>query len=162
MLVHSISGRKTMQMLKMYMRSLAATVVMLTSGAAIAGPDGPLFRHAADFFKFDGTEFGTTVTANANPAIADGALFYDRTVVLPSSSNVLYVTLFTTSDQHGAAALWLSCRYTIGGVVTLCRSGPTGIDEAPAGWVAVNKVPSVVGTTNNNCNDGGGGPGDLS
>jgi hypothetical protein len=149
-----------MQMLRMHMCSLAATVVMLTSGAAIAGPDGPLFRHAADFFKFDGTEFTTAVTANANPAIADGALFYDRTVVLPSSSNVLYVTLFTTGDTHGGAALWLSCRYTIGGVVNLCRSGPVGIDEAPNGWVAVKKLPVPVdGATN--CNDGGGGPADC-
>ena len=151
-----------MYVLKTHKLLLAAAAVMFASGGAIAA-DGPLFRHSADFFKFDGTEFATVVTADANPAIADGALFYDRTVLLPSSSNVLYVTLFTTGDTHGGAALWLSCRYSIGAVINLCRSssppGP-GIDEAPNGWVAVKKLPVPVdGATN--CNDGGGGPADC-
>ena len=148
-----------------YALPLAALMasVALASGGAIAA-DGPLIRHSADFFKFDGTEFTTTATADANPAIADGALFYDRTVLLPSSSNVLYVTLFTTGDTHGGAALWLSCRYSIGAAQpNLCRSNSPpggGIDEAPNGWVAVKKLPVPVdGATN--CNDGGGGAADC-
>ena len=40
------------------------------------------------------------------------------------------------------------------------RSGPSGIDEAPNGWVAVKKLPVPVdGATNRN--DGGGGPADC-
>jgi len=150
-----------MSMLKAHMLSLAAAAVMFTSGAAIAA-DGPLFRHAADFFKFDGSEFATTVTANPNPAIADGALFYVRGFKPAANANVVYVTLFATGDEHGGAGLWLSCRWIAGGVISKCRNDPAGgIDGAPSGWIGVHKVPSVVGTTNNNCNDGGGGPGDC-
>jgi len=147
-----------------YALPLAALMasVALASGGAIAA-DGPLFRHAAEFFKFDGTEFGTSISVDTTTG-ADGALFYLKSVSLPSSSNTLYVTLFATGDEHGAAGLWLTCRYSFPGPGPgiPCRpSTQPAVDEAPAGWIALHKVPSVVGTTNNNCNDGGGGPGDC-
>jgi len=145
-----------MHTLKTHKLLLAAAVVMFTGGAAMA--DGPLIRHAADFFKFDGTEFGTSLTAGGG--VDDGALFYSKTVALPVGANVAYLTLYATGDEHGGAGLWLKCRYNVGPGYTLCRTGPGGIDTAPSGWIALHKVPVAVDGAAN-CNDGGGGAGDC-
>lgn len=150
---------------------LLASAVCLVSGGA-AAVDGPLFRHAADYFKFDRTEFVTTITA-ANTAtlpttLPDGALFYRKTVMVPAFSNVLFVSFFTTGDAHGGAKDLFSCRLRIGGPsapLKFCRPTTppippgTGVDTAPNGWITLLHVPRSSTTTN--CNDGGGGTGDC-
>ncbi len=147
------------------MRTSELSKILLTSAAVVlisagAKADGPIIRHAADFFRFNGTEFTTTTTAVAFPGTPDGALFYTKTVLVPSDSNVLFVSIFATGDAHGGAADWLSCR--INGA--LCRPATTtGVDGAPAGWITLVKIPTDGGPSPvlNNCNDGGGGTADC-
>jgi len=141
--------------------------------------DSSIFRLAADFFKFDGTEFTTTTTAVAGPSIfvpgtLDGALFYTKKVSVPKGSNTLYVSIYATGDTHFGAAEWLSCRaapQASPGIAPFCRpsADPTAIDQAPSGWISLLKLPQDVQTPNgaNNCNasgvggDGGGGSADC-
>jgi hypothetical protein len=133
----------------------SATVVLISAGAKA---DGPIIRHAADFFKFNGTEFTTTITAATFPGPPDGALFYAKTVLVPSDSNVLFVSIYATGDAHGGAADWFSCR--INGA--LCRPQSSGgIDKAPGGWITLVKIPTDASGALNNCNDGGGGTADC-
>jgi hypothetical protein len=116
-------------------------------------------------FTPSGTEFSTDVTAVNGPDIftpgdPDGALFFRKKVTVPERSNTLYISLYTTGDVHGGAALWLSCR--VDG--RFCRPSAAGaVDQAPSGWIALLKLPQDVqdpeGT--NNCNDGGGGTADC-
>lgn len=134
---------------------LTTTAVVLISAGAKA--DGPVIRHSADFFKFDGTEFTTTITASPTGS-PDGALFYRKSVLVPSDSNVIFVTLYATGDAHGGAADWFSCRLN----GAFCRPATTtGIDKAPKGWIALVKIPTDASGALNNCNDGGGGTADC-
>lgn len=140
-----------------------ATCLSVSPGAR--AQDSPIFRHSADFFKFDGSEFTTATTAvngvtTTVPGNPDGALFYRKRVLVPSISNVLYVSIYTTGDTHNGAALWLSCRVN----KAFCRPGTVvAVDEAPSGWINVKKLPQDVQTPlgQNNCNDGGGGSADC-
>jgi hypothetical protein len=86
--------------------SLVTAVALATclSASPRANADGPIFRHAADFFQFGGGEFAPTTAAEVAPSSPvpgnpDGALFYRKTVAV-GPSNTLYVSLYTTSDQH--------------------------------------------------------------
>ena len=62
----------------------------------------PLWYSSARFMS--GTSFARLarleVTANPNPAIADGAVFYVRGFKPAANANVVYVTLFATGDEH--------------------------------------------------------------
>jgi hypothetical protein len=145
-----------------------------------------IFRHAADFFKFDGSEFITNTSVTPAPSFApspvpgsDGALFYTKTAAVPAASNTLYVSLYTTGDTHGGAAEWFSCRTVTPPSVTqiFCRPSFTfGVDEAPDGWISLLKLPQALpafGPPFNNCftpkpptpstvsGDGGGGSADC-
>jgi hypothetical protein len=131
----------------------AAALVTCLSTSPRANADGPIFRHAANFFQFGGGEFftATTAAATANssmPGSPDGALFYRKTITVQEGSNTLYVSLYTTSDQHQGAALWLSCR--VNGL--FCRPSVGGANEAPSGWINLQRLPQ-------NFNDGNGGHG---
>jgi hypothetical protein len=124
-----------------------------------------IIREAADFFKFDGTEFFTAATA-ADPAPPDGALFYRKTVTVAPQSNTLYVSLYATGDSHNGSAEWISCRATpqAGPAPPFCRSSaPGAVDGAPPGWITLLKLPQDVESPagQNNCNDGGGGSADC-
>lgn len=134
----------------------SAAVVLISAGAKA---DGPIIRHAADFIKFNGTEFTTTITAAAFPGPPDGALFYSKTVLVPSDSNALFVSIFATGDAHFGAADWFSCR--VNGALCRPESTVTGIDKAPAGWITLVKIPTDGDGVANNCNDGGGGTADC-
>jgi hypothetical protein len=69
---------------------------------------------------------------------------------------LLYVTLSTTGDVHGGAASFFSCRVDD----RFCNPGAGGAAGAPAGWIALQKVPAAnAGAAN--CNNGGGGAGDC-
>jgi len=107
-----------------------------------------LRRLAAEFRNFDGTE---SVTGAGVP----GALIWTKTIFVPSSDNVLYVTLSTTGDTHDGAASWFTCM--VDGA--FCNPGSGGAAGAPPGWIALLKEPA--GGANANCNNGGGGPGDC-
>ncbi len=147
--------------------SLAALALAVCSsvGPGAKAQDNPLIRHSADFFKFDGTEFFTTVTAvngpnPTTPGNPDGALFYRKKVTVQRTSNILYVSIYTTGDSHDGAALWLSCRVNS----AFCRPAtPVAVDKSPSGWIALLKLPQDVQTPSgaNNCNDGGGGSADC-
>jgi hypothetical protein len=144
-----------------------ATCLSVSPGAK--AQDGPIFRHSADFFKFDGSEFVTPTTAVAGPndqtpGTPDGALFYRKRVLVPQSSNTLYVSIYATGDTHFGAAEWFSCR--VNG--SFCRPGvDTGIDEAPSGWISLLKLPQDVQNPVgppfpvNNCDNGFGGSADC-
>ena len=147
----------------------AAALVTCLSASPRANADGPILRHAADFFQFGGGEFATATTAaevapnSAVPGSPDGALFYRKTVTV-GPTNTLYVSLYTTSDQHQGAALWLSCR--VNGL--FCRPSVGGANEAPSGWINLQRVPqnfnNAQGGPNGaspNCNNGGGGTADC-
>lgn len=160
---------------------LASAAVALAGTGAIAQPaDGYIRRHAADFFKFDGTEFFTSVTAavTTDPALlsflppggTDGALFFTKAVTPTPETNVLYVTLYTTGDGHDGAKSWFSCRISGPGIpVTppateaFCRTSAVGaIDTAPPGWITLLSLPAA--STITNCSifgDGGGGTADC-
>ena len=146
----------------------AVALVTCLSASPRANADGPILRHAADFFQFGGGEFATSTTAVAAfnspvPGSADGALFYRKTVTV-GPSNTLYVSLYTTSDQHQGAALWLSCR--VNGL--FCRPSVGGANEAPSGWINLQRVPQNFNNAQGgpsgaspNCNNGGGGTADC-
>lgn len=140
-------------------------LALLATASVQADSGGPLRRFAADFFKFDGGEFFTTLTAVSGPDIStpgapDGALFYEKNVKVNASINTLYVSIDTTGDAHEGAALWLSCR--VNGA--FCRpSTVPAVDGAPSGWINLLKVPQDVTfpSASNNCDDGGGGTADC-
>ena len=151
------------------LRSLAALslATCLSAGLGAKAQDSPIFRHSADFFRFDGTEFFTATTAVAGsgtttPGTPDGALFYRKKVRVAPSSNILYVSLYATGDAHGGAALWLSCRVNL----SFCRpSTVPAVDGAPSGWITLLKLPltglTATSTPSTNCNNGGGGSADC-
>jgi hypothetical protein len=151
---------------------VAVTAFVSVSPGAKA-QDTAIKRLAADAFKFDATEFFTTVTAVAGankftPGTPDGALFYTKTVSVPKGSNTLYVTLYATSDTHFGAAEWLSCRASpqaAPGAAPFCRpSENDGANGTPSGWISLQKLPQNGANPNDgspNCNDGGGGTADC-
>jgi hypothetical protein len=129
-----------------------------------AGNEGYIRRLAADFFNFDGTESSTVKTAVAGrdarkPGDPDGEVIFKKKVYVPDSDNTLYVSIYTTGDAHGGAALWLSCR--VDGA--FCRPGTGGAGGAPSGWISLLKLPEDLQDPDaeNNCNDGNGGTGDC-
>jgi hypothetical protein len=145
----------------------AVALATCLSASPRANADGPIIRHAANFFQFGGGEFATSTTAVAGPGgmpgSPDGALFYRKTVRV-AGSNTLYVSLYTTSDQHQGAALWLSCR--VDGL--FCRPSVAGANEAPSGWINLQRLPQNFNNANGgpngaspNCNNGGGGTADC-
>jgi hypothetical protein len=147
--------------MRLSLKPSLATVALATCLSVSPGAkaDGPIFRHAADFFKFNGTEFltATTATAQSPPG---GALFYRKRIVVQSTppSNTLYVSIYAKSDQHGGAALWLSC--LVNGV--FCRpSAASFFEGTPPSWIALQKLPRTPGDPTLNCNNGGGGSADC-
>ena len=114
---------------------LASAVVVLIGGGANADT---LFREAADFFKFDGSEFFTTTTAVSFPGSPQGSLFFTRTLTPNANSNVLFVSVFATGDESGGAKSWLSCQIN-GRPCKLSASIAT--DGAPKGWIALHNLP---------------------
>jgi len=107
-------------------------------------------RLAANFAKWDSTEFSTT-GGTSSPLN-----FYTKTVTVPAATgnNVIYVTLSTAGDGHDGAALLLRCR--VDGVP--CNGGSTF--TGGAGWIVLQKIPDFDADSNN-CNDGGGGGADC-
>jgi len=144
-----------------FLLTAVALAASLSLSPGAKAQDSPIFRHSADFFKFDGSEFVTATTAVAGsgtttPGTPDGALFYRKRVKVAPSSNILYVSLYVTGDTHNGAALWLSCRVNL----LFCRpSTVPAVDGAPSGWITLLKLPTSSGNTN--CNNGGGGPADC-
>jgi len=123
------------------MRIFNMTKLLLASAAvALAGAgakaDGPIRRHSADFFKFDGSEFTTTLPPSATPG-AGGASFYKKTIAPGPTENVMYVTVFATGDTHSFIAansqLW-DCEITSGTTTTFCQPGTSSSSGFP-GWV---------------------------
>lgn len=135
-----------MRTLDMHKLSLTAAAVLLTSAGAEAA-DGPIFRHSADFFKFDGTEFVTGLTPNPTTG-AGGALFFSKSVTLPTApspvSNVLYVSFFATGDAFSGAAEWFNCRVMFSGFrLQNCRPSIPSDNGAPNGWVSLLRLPNT-------------------
>lgn len=138
-----------------------ATVAVAALAIAVALP---LIAHAthvrrlaANVTAFDGaevaTECGTSVTT-ACPAAP--LTFYDKSVTVPLSNNVIYVTLSATGDSHDGAAFLLRC---------LVDGSPcSGTTFAGgSGWIVLQKTPQDVQDPDgeNNCDDGSGGSGDC-
>lgn len=107
-----------------------------------------LLRHVAEF-RF-GPEQATDQTAA--PMGAGGMAVYNKTFTLPSDQKTVFITLSSTGDGHGGAALWFTA--SVNGRV--CNKGDEGAGFAPTGWIPLQKHrDSVAG------GDGGGGIGDL-
>jgi hypothetical protein len=85
-------------------------------------------RFAANYLMFDGSEVdATTSNTTGNPI-----LFYDKTVKVPASSNVLYVSVYGTTDTHSGGAELINCQ--VDG--TDCNNtGKSSSNGSPAGWV---------------------------
>jgi hypothetical protein len=93
-----------------------------------------LQRFSANFLMFDGNEVDATTsnTTSTNPI-----LFYDKTIKVPLSVNVLYVTIFGTTDTHSGGAELINCQ--VDG--TDCNNtGKTSSNGSPAGWVKIAKA----------------------
>jgi hypothetical protein len=112
--------------------------------------DAFLIRLAAHFRRFAGED----ATGLVSGGLGGGLLIYNTTVFAPASG-VLYVTMWTNGDAHGAAAHDFTC--IINGAFCNAGGGPAG--GAPAGWIRMQRTPAGTGATN--CNNGGGGDGDC-
>lgn len=92
-----------------------------------------LQRFSANFLMFDGGE----VDANTSATTSSPILFYDKTVKVPASVNVLYVTIFGTTDTHSGGAELINCQ--VDG--TDCNNtGNSSSNGSPAGWVKIAKA----------------------
>lgn len=128
--------------------SILIALVGLSSALAGCVPQERLLRHVAEF-RF-GPEQATTSTAAAGGA--GGDVIYNKTFQLPASEHTLFVTLSSTGDGHGGAALWFSA--LVNGAV--CNPGNEGAGQAPGGWIPLQKhFDTGAG------GDGGGGLGDM-
>lgn len=87
-------------------------------------------RFAANFLMFDGGEVDAPITNTTSNPI----LFYDKTVTVPASINVLYVTIFGTTDTHNGGRELINCQ--VDG--TDCNNtGNKSSNDSPAGWVTI-------------------------
>ncbi len=89
-----------------------------------------LKRFAANFLMFDGGE----VDATAANTTSNPILFYDKTIKVPASVNVLYVTIFGTTDTHSGAKELINCQ--VDGV-DCNNTGINSSNGSPAGWVTI-------------------------
>lgn len=87
-------------------------------------------RFAANFLMFDGGE----VAATTSNTVGNPILFYDKTVTVPASVNVLYVTIFGTTDTHDSARELINCQ--VDGV-DCNNTGKKSSNGSPAGWVTI-------------------------
>src|SRR5689334_21797113 len=85
-----------------------------------------LQRFAANFLMFDGNEVDATVSDTTSSPI----LFYDKTVLVPGNINVLYVTIFGTTDTHSGGVELINCQ--VDGV-DCNNTGNKSSNGAPAG-----------------------------
>jgi hypothetical protein len=135
-------------------------VRMLSEGPLYADEDSfvqrALFRLSAEFKNFDGTETATDKTVSSDPKPGEGGILAYRKEVNAPVDATLYITISTTGDTHGGAASWFSC------VVDdyFCNPGAGGAAGAPAGWIALQKLPAANEGADN-CDNGGGGAGDC-
>ena len=105
-----------------------AVLVLLAMAPAARAQN--IQRFAANFLMFDGNE----VDALATNTTSNPLLFYDKTVTVPASVNVLYVTIFGTTDTHGGAKELINCQ--VDG--TDCNNtGNSSGNGSPAGWVTI-------------------------
>jgi hypothetical protein len=88
-------------------------------------------RFAANFLMFDGNEVDATA---ADTTSTTPILFYNKTVTVPASVNVLYISIFGTTDTHSGAAELLNCQ--VDGV-DCNNTGKASSNGSPAGWVRV-------------------------
>jgi hypothetical protein len=88
-------------------------------------------RFAANFLMFDGGEVDATASDKTSTT---PVLFYNKTVTVPASVNVLYISVFGTTDTHSGAAELLNCQ--VDGV-DCNNTGNTSSNGSPAGWVTV-------------------------
>ena len=116
-----------------------------------------LNRLAADH-SFPSEQF-TTAVAAANAT--GGSPIYTRTVFVPRSNNVLYITISATADTHLGAGQAFAC--TVGGVPCINDPSSVGAGGAPNGWLVLNKHYNYDTTYSGGKSggDGGGGQGDM-
>jgi hypothetical protein len=108
--------------------------------STVSAQDITTYKRLAATFRFFGSERSTFLHPLANAT--GGASIYSRTITIPSATNVLFVSMHTTSDQHGGARATFACRIgtaTATGIIfTPCQSGagnPAG--GAPTGWITL-------------------------
>jgi hypothetical protein len=89
-----------------------------------------LQRFSANFLMFDGSEVDAPITNTTSSPI----LFYDKTIKVPASVNVLYVTIFGTTDTHNGGTELINCQ--VDGV-DCNNTGKTSSNGSPAGWVKI-------------------------
>ncbi len=135
------------------MRSIVLRLALVTTAATLvstAAMADNFTRLTANYFKFDGTQFQTNVTADKS-GTPDGFLFFSKRVTVPPHSNVLFVTVYGSASVHKGAAEWLSCRLDR----KFCRPSVMFGTQTPPppGWVSLQKLPA--NTQNLNCATGG-------
>jgi hypothetical protein len=118
--------------------TLSALGLFLSPPFALAG--GNTSRLAENFSR---SEISTTGDITA-PLI-----FYDNTVSVPASNNVLLVSISASSDLSAASgapytALLLNCQ--VDG--TACASASGASQEAPDGWTNLNNYPGTESSVN--------------
>lgn len=155
----------------MTLSSLKRTLRTATIAGAFVGVAGlplvveaqSLLRLSAEFDYF-GSEAFTSFDANDNGGPLNGGIaIYRKNVFVPVNSNVLYVTLSTTGDAHGGAALCFTVKVD-GQFINPGGQGAArcadGESTPVSGWYNLLKVPVANGGASN-CDDGGGGAGDC-
>jgi hypothetical protein len=148
--------------MKRYVRSFVSAVLAGISMVVAVPPvaAGVLYRVSSDelFFTSECTTslVGNPINAAGIPTSAPGGLAcFSKTVTVPAGVRSLYVTITTTGDTHGGAALRLAC--LVDGLACVTNNGTA--DASPTGWITLHKLPVAPGVTN--CNNGGGGNGDC-
>jgi len=120
----------------------------------------PLRRLSAEFSEWAGGQEQSTAQGTGTNGIA----VYRKTVFVPNATNILYVTMSTTGDQHDGAGVLFACRVNgpnpLGPNNRFCNPGAGGAPPPTApGWIRLQKTPQPGVVTN--CDDGNGGSGDC-
>ena len=149
------------------LRNLAilAALTLLTASTALRANAAPLHRLASDF-QNDASLGGEEVFTNLPPP---GRLVYSKTLSIPFG--VVYITFSAQGDVHNGSALLMKASVAdASGTETACEplAGQTGIGGGGPHtfphWYTLLLPPvssADTGAASNNCNDGGGGPGDC-
>jgi hypothetical protein len=153
-------------------RTLTSALALAAGGCLIAGSlsAAPLERLSSDFQNTasGANEVSTSTAPGPNP-LTGGFLAYSKTLTVPDTLDVLYITFSAQGDSHNGSALLMNASVAEGDGLhpteALCQPlrGQTGEGggggPTPAGWYTLSHLPQS--TTGTNCNNGGGGTADC-
>jgi len=137
-----------------------STLLLATAGLVLA--QSPLLRLSSEFQNSTTLVNEVSTDAPALPGGAGGTVVYQKTLTVPDSVRVIYVTFSGQGDAHNGSALLMNA--SVNGTLIqplLGQTGPGGGGtHVQTGWYTLAHLPQAgAGVTN--CNDGGGGTADC-